>query len=65
MNSHGFLRTVPNGKEMVICSDHNGIGPTTGYVDAAGSSPVSGSDCVVADIADLITTPVRLDPMST
>ena len=40
-------------------SDHNGIGPATGYVNVAGSTPVSGFDSVVADIGDLITTPVK------
>ena len=45
--------------ERIICPDHNDIGPATGYVDAAGSSPVSGSVSVVADIGDLFTNLVK------
>ena len=47
------------GSERIICSDHNGIRPATGYVDATGSTPASGFDSDVADIGDLITTPVK------
>ena len=42
--------------ERIISSDHNGIGPVTGVVDAAGSTLVRGFDSVVADIVDLITS---------
>ena len=40
-------------------SDLNGSGSTTGCVNGAGSSPASGSDKVVADIVNLITSTVK------
>ena len=44
----------------VVKSDLNGIGPATGYVNLTGSTPASGSNIVVADIGDLITTLVKV-----
>ena len=40
-------------------SYHNGIGPSNGYVDTAGSVPINGSDSVFDGIGDLINTPVK------
>ena len=49
-----------NGSERIICSDHIGLGPDTGSIDAADSSPVYGSVKVDTVIGDLITSPVKV-----
>ena len=51
-------------KEMVdsgrsACPVHTDIRPAKGYVDAAGSSSMSGPVIVAADIVNHITTPVK------
>ena len=39
---------------VVKGSDHNGFVPASGYVKVADSTPVSGSDSVAANLADLV-----------